>query len=115
MKQYDALVLVCVVALGFLLNHALEVQERRDHRQTCHRQLRTLATALEQYSTDNTGAYPQAGLSSLTPNYLKAIPVCPEAQARGYSYEVSTMPDAFTLLCPASHFGYSSYQGMTDR
>ena len=41
----------------------------------CKSNLKNIGTALEMYSTDYEGKYP-SGLSSLVPNYLKAIPDC---------------------------------------
>ncbi len=113
MKRYDALVLLCVVALGYLLDHALEVRQRQHNRDDCRQQLKEIATALEMYSTDMVGRYPHS-LEKLVPNYLKILPACPEAEGRRYDYQVSTMPDAFTIFCPAGHLGYSSYEGLLE-
>lgn len=93
---------------------------------SCKSNLKNTATALEMYSTDNTGLYP-AGLGGLTPNYLKIIPNCPSTQADQYTgaYTAATNPDAFTLFCqgtnhsaantPTDYPQYSSYSGLIER
>lgn len=72
-------------------------QQRRDLRD-CKKNLNELSTALEMYSTDNTGEYPPE-LSRLTPNYLKVLPLCPAARRFTYDYQVATNPDAYTVSC----------------
>ena len=47
----------------------------RNHYTRCQSNLKNLGTALEMYSTDNEGLYPES-LSQLTPRYLKEIPRC---------------------------------------
>lgn len=42
----------------------------------CKSNLKNIGTAMEMYSTDWSGKYP-SGIGSLTPNYLKTIPICP--------------------------------------
>lgn len=66
----------------------------------CESNLKNLGTALEMYSTDNNGRFPQR-LAALTPLYLKAIPTCPDAGRDTYSasYQVAASPDAYTLYC----------------
>lgn len=114
MKRFDALILLCVIATGYLLEHALEIHDRRHRDDACRSNLKNLATAMEMYSTDATGLYPRTS-TKLVPSYLKTLPNCPGAKGRPYSYQSSTMPDAFTLLCPAGRFGYSSYYGLIER
>lgn len=93
---------------------------------SCKSNLKNTATALEMYSSDNTGLYP-SGLGLLTPNYLKVVPNCPSAQQDTYSgkYQSVADPDAFTLYCagtnhskantPADYPQYSSFQGLIER
>lgn len=88
----------------------------------CKSNLKNLATALEMYATDNKGHYP-ADLTSLTPGYLKMIPVCPGADRESYVYEVKG--EAFTVTCkglnhagigvPADHPFYTSTRGLIER
>ncbi len=56
--------------------------------------LKNIATALEMYSTDNKGHYPEE-LKELSPSYLKAIPPAP--QGMQYYYEAKENPDHFML------------------
>lgn len=55
----------------------------------CKSNLKSLAIAAEMYSTDWSGHYPppeKGGLSLLTPNYLKTLPLCPSAGTMTYQY-----------------------------
>lgn len=53
----------------------------------CKGNLGNLATALEMYSTDWAGSYPDS-LDKLTPEYLREIPLCPTEQAGPYRYSL---------------------------
>ncbi|MFH0802541.1 MAG: MG2 domain-containing protein [bacterium] len=66
----------------------------------CESNLKNMGTALEMYSTDNRGLYPES-LNKLVPDYLKKIPECPKAGSDTYSssYECSRQPDDFTIFC----------------
>ena len=59
----------------------------------CKSNLKNIGTALEMYSTDWSGHYPTE-MSTLTPNYLKTIPECPEAGKDTYSRSLRTGKDA---------------------
>lgn len=67
---------------------------------SCKSNLKNIATALEMYSTDNAGRYPDS-LERLTPQYLKALPSCPCAQRVTYSqgYRRHAQPDRFSVYC----------------
>jgi len=92
----------------------------------CQSNLKNLGTALEMYSTDNSGRYPLA-LSGVTPLYLKQIPTCPAAARETYSagYRSGSNPDAFTVYCggqnhvdvqiPVDFPQYNSTQGLIVR
>lgn len=56
--------------------------------------LKNIATALEMYSTDNKGHYPEE-LKELSPEYLKVIPPAPAGM--DYYYEAKENPDHFML------------------
>src|ERR1022692_1835496 len=69
---------------------------------------------LFQSSKNFHGSYPPA-LTSLTPNYLKTLPLCPLGQK--YSYE--KQGEAYTIQCTGRHPGeaaghplYNSSQGL---
>ena len=70
----------------------------------CKSNLKNIGTALEMYSTDNSGRFPTA-LSQLTPNYLRRIPTCPSATADTYSmtFQSASNPDAYTVMCTGAH------------
>ena len=70
----------------------------------CESNLKNIGTALEMYSTDNSGRYPPH-LSYLVPNYLRAIPTCLSAGADTYSpgYVFASHPDAYTFCCRGSN------------
>ena len=61
----------------------------------CKANLKHIGTALEMYSTDNSGTYP-AALSSLTPTYLRSIPNCPAAST---AYGYSKAGNNYTVYC----------------
>jgi hypothetical protein len=67
----------------------------------CKSNLKNIGTAYEMYSTDFAGKYPPH-IGLLTPNYLKTIPECPEAQK--VTYKVSMSPGA-----PMNPEGYEDY------
>lgn len=70
----------------------------------CKSNLKNIGTALEMYSTDNSGHYPRS-MSFLTPNYLKTIPTCPAAGRNTYSefYLQNETPDLYTVFCHGHH------------
>ncbi len=51
----------------------------------CQKNIKELMTALEMYSTDNGGKYPDR-LGKLVPDYIKAIPTCPDSGTDSYSH-----------------------------
>lgn len=89
----------------------------------CKSNLKNIATAMEMYSTDNSGRYPKK-MAQLTPSYLKTIPLCPSAHTDTYSnsLEISTSPDAYTFYCAGHHHPqetvnfpqYNSYSGLNS-
>ena len=70
----------------------------------CKSNLKNIATALEMYSTDFDGLYPQ-DLGKLAPNYLRTIPTCPSAGVDTYSesYYHDLKPDLFAIHCSGNH------------
>jgi hypothetical protein len=59
----------------------------------CKSNLKNMGTAMEMYSTDWAGEYPE-NMGLLTPNYLKTIPDCPAAGRNTYSDSLQLGPDA---------------------
>lgn len=97
----------------------------------CKSNLKNLATALEMYSSDNRGHYPES-LDKLIPgNYLRKIPTCPsrhfwgrDMSSHDYTYEVVSKPANFSMVCKGDHteayrgfsgdpHGYPQYQSTT--
>lgn len=67
----------------------------------CKSNEKNIGTALEMWSTDNSGHYPDS-LSALTPNYLRMIPKCPAAESDTYSASYEHEP-------PKDEKGYGTY------
>ncbi len=74
----------------------------------CKSNLKNIGTALEMYSTDWSGKYPDGDVGDLTPNYLKTIPTCPAAGSDTYSdayesgdvqYNEDTYQDYYYIAC----------------
>lgn len=67
---------------------------------SCRENMRKIGTALEMYSTDNSGHYPDR-LKDLAPDYLESIPTCPSAETDTYSagYQGWRNPDYYTYCC----------------
>lgn len=97
----------------------------------CKSNLKNIGTALEMWSTDHGGKYPDS-LSKLTPEYLKYIPECPAAGK--VTYTLRTGPNAplndkhyadyYYLECkghaheaaglPADYPKYTAIEGLID-
>ena len=75
----------------------------------CQKNTKELATALEMYSTDNGGKYPDR-LGKLVPDYVSSIPNCPDSGSDSYSYpsyrQNKTIPSlSHRLICRNRHSG----------
>lgn len=95
----------------------------------CKSNLKNIGTALEMYSTDNSGRYPTATLftgSGITPNYLKTVPTCPSAGQNTYNnYTSASVPDVYTVVCSgpnhtaasssANYPQFTAVQGLIER
>lgn len=95
------------LGLGLLILLALTLDARAcgggTPTTTCKANLRNLGTALEMYSTDIQGRYPQT-LAQVAPDYLKALPTCPSSGLT-YRYARAEQPDARTLVKHRAHPG----------
>jgi len=91
----------------------------------CKSNLKNIGTALEMYSTDNLGKYPQS-LDNLKRNYLTSIPTCPAAKSDTYSGSyVAVFPDRYTVVCsglnhggaglPANYPQYTTLHGLIEK
>ncbi|MHB2017567.1 MAG: type II secretion system protein [Candidatus Xenobia bacterium] len=96
---------------------------------SCESNEKNIGTALEMYSTDNSGRYPatlNGTGSGLLPNYLKVVPTCPSAGSDTYdsAYSHQSDPDSYSFYCNGSnHNGvgllsnfpqYNSSQGLVS-
>jgi hypothetical protein len=92
----------------------------------CKSNEKNIATALEMYSTDNSGHYPNDLKALVGGNYLRTIPTCPAAGKDTYSetYQVQVSPDLYSFCCrgnnhgtlaPENHPAYSAVEGLLER
>ncbi|MGV8118667.1 MAG: type II secretion system protein [Candidatus Xenobiia bacterium LiM19] len=89
----------------------------------CKSNLKNIGTALEMYSSDNSGLYPSS-LSSLTPMYLKVLPTCSSSGTMNYAYMRDTDSKIYTTWCngsyhtpmaPANFPEYDSIAGLHEK
>ena len=97
----------------------------------CKSNLKNIGTALEMYSTDWSGKYPNPlALTKLTPNYLKSIPECPAAASNTYTLSSTILnpdnyQDYYYVQCAganhkavsvtANYPAYNGIQGLIER
>jgi len=107
-KGFTLIELMIVIAIIAILAAILVPNFLRARAQgqltACTSNLKNIGTALEMYSTDNSGRYPTA-LSKLVTDYLKAVPTCPSTGQDTYtnSYSQASAPDAFTMYCKGTN------------
>ncbi len=98
--------LLPLLALATILVPNFLRARAQGHYTACKSNLKNIGTALEMYSTDHAGRYPET-LSVLTTGenggYLKLIPTCPAAGEDTYVYKKDTNPDIFVIYCCGSH------------
>ena len=128
--------LLCALALPLTVGF-LAIMTMRGHRSggsltACKSNLKNIGTAMEMYSTDWSGKYPE-DINMLTPNYLKTIPECPTANEITYTlqtgesaaYNDQGFKDYYFLQCegenhtnvsvPANYPQYDGIQGLIER
>lgn len=125
-KGFTLIELMIVIAIIAILAAILVPNFLRARNQgnvtACKSNLKNLATSMEMYATDNSGAYPTAS-TLLTTAYLQTLPTCPSSRT-GYSYNLSST--LYTVLCSGTfHVGvggctsnqpsYDSVQGLLPR
>ncbi len=117
-------VLGIIIALGVVIAPNFLRARSQGSVTACKSNLKNIGTALEMYSTDHGGHYPEK-LGDLTPQYLRTIPTCPSAGIDTYSpsYRSTRVPDYYLVFCSGSnHQGscppnfpqYDSVQGLCE-
>lgn len=88
----------------FWLKAWTEQRTRKSNLAQCKSNVRNIGTALEMYSTDNSGRYPLS-LDLLVPSYLKSLPTCPTVGHETYrsGYQSVSIPDNYTVSCQSGH------------
>jgi len=129
----ELMIAIAIIAiLAAILIPNFKKARARAQLTTCSTNCKNVATALEVYSVDFDGRYPQnsglAGLNQLTTGgNLKRLPTCPAAGAVTFvDYESTQTPDAFSFTCvsdnhstvfpgfpPGNYPQYSNSRGLT--
>jgi competence protein ComGC len=106
-KLEVALILgVCAVVVSMIFPNFVRARSRGSLT-ACKSNLKNIGTALEMYSTDWGARYPPS-VALLTPNYLKTMPICPDASEDTYSRSYSR------LKMPAKSFVCSDHEWNDD-
>ncbi|MCE1248574.1 MAG: hypothetical protein LWY06_18200 [Firmicutes bacterium] len=112
-----------IAAIGSMAVPGFQSARENGQLTSCKSNLKNIGTALEMYSTDNGGHYPES-LDQLKGDYLKLIPTCPSAGKDTYSdsYKSSEDPDKYEVFCkgsnhsnqgvPADYPQYNSTEGL---
>ncbi|MCE1247476.1 MAG: type II secretion system GspH family protein [Firmicutes bacterium] len=106
-KGFTLIELMIVIAIlaAILVPNFLRARAQGQYTQ-CQSNCKNIGTALEMYSTDNSGHYPTTGMSQLEGNYLKNIPTCASAGTSTVytsSYSATTVPDSYTFYCAGTN------------
>jgi type II secretion system protein G len=128
-KGFTLIELMIVIAIIAILAAILVPNFLRARAQgqytACQSNLKNIGTALEMYSVDNGGRYPNATQVTtnliFTPTYLSKFPDCPSAGANTYSgsYVQATTPaHAYTFYCNGAYhttFAPTGYPRYTSK
>jgi prepilin-type N-terminal cleavage/methylation domain-containing protein len=104
-KGFTLIELMIVIAIIAILAAILVPNFLRARAQgqftSCQSNCKNIGTALEMYSTDNSGHYPTGAMAGLTPSYMRNYPTCQSAGSNTYTgtYTFGTVPDAYTFYC----------------
>jgi hypothetical protein len=113
MRNLQILGLLGVLALIALGAQTLDREDAQRDLEGCKSNLNNLSTAMEMYSTDWSGHYPNR-FDKLVPNYLKELPPCPATGSVTYEMEYGPraphneegFQDFYYLYCSgANHSG----------
>ena len=107
-RRIEFFVVLGVVAVlaSILIPNYVRLTARREY-SACSSNLKNLATALEMYSADWNGHYPEK-MSSLVPNYFRTIPACPRVGSDSYSESYSRSSRAGHHKLECLDHGFSS-------
>ncbi|MCD4784241.1 MAG: prepilin-type N-terminal cleavage/methylation domain-containing protein [Candidatus Eremiobacteraeota bacterium] len=99
----ELMIVIAIIAIlaAILVPNFLRARAQGQFTQ-CQANCKNIGTALEMYSTDNAGHYPTAGITKLTPDYLRVIPTCASAgTSTTYTsaFSAALCPDAYTFYC----------------
>lgn len=97
----ELMIVIAIIAIlaGVLIPNYVRARSK-SQLTACQAGLKSIATALEVYATENSGHFPNS-LTALTPNYLKAMPTCASVHSDTYSttFISGSNPDLFTMVC----------------
>jgi hypothetical protein len=93
--------LIALIALIAIVVSVLHREDPQRNLMECKSNLKNLGTAMEMYSTDWSGHYPDR-FEKLVPNYLETLPSCPAVGA--VTYEMERGPEA-----PHNEAGFQDY------
>lgn len=124
----ELMIVIAIIAIlaAILVPNFLRARAQGQYTQ-CQSNEKNMGTALEMYSTDNSGHYPGT-LTGLTPDYLRIIPTCASAgESSVYTsvFTSSRVPDAYTFYCSGTNHSavgvdadypqYNSTSGLNPR
>ena len=125
----ELMIVIAIIAIlaAILVPNFLRARAQGQFTQ-CQSNCKNIGTALEMYSTDNAGHYPETDMEGdLTPEYLKIIPTCASAATDTYTatYTSDLNPDVYTFWCsgdnhivlgvPTDFPQYNSISGLSAR
>ena len=85
-SRNSILVIICSLAVISMMVPFLQRENDRRDLLDCKENLRTLAVAMENYSSEHDGHYPPE-LKYLVPNYVESLPRCPASGTISYQME----------------------------
>lgn len=123
----ELMLVIALIAMlaAILVPNFLRVRSR-SQLTGCKQNCKTIATALELYSAENSTKFP-TNLTLLTPKYLKTMATCPATGSDTYSasYTPVANPERYTFFCQgANHTSidvsgdfplWSSEQGLREQ
>lgn len=125
----ELMIVIAIIAIlaAILVPNFLRARAQGQYTQ-CQSNCKNIGTALEMYSTDNSGHYPTTGMSQLQGNYLKSIPTCASAGTSSVyttGYTATVNPDSYSFYCSGTNHSavgvgagfpqYNSVSGLVPR